>query len=134
VAAAEALFGWAENRSPPVTVQFGTGTKDVSAQFGIRPPNGYIFPFFVYWGYSASYVAIQFATMVSAPYVPFEREDMRRELRRRLNSIPGVSIPDDRIDRYPSFELARLADVDARRTFTEAMDWAIHEASAAVAA
>jgi hypothetical protein len=129
--AAEALFAWARDRSPPVIVLFGTGTKDVSAQFGVRPPNGYIFPFFIYWGYLASYVAIQFATMVSAPYVPFEREDMRRELQRRLNTIPGVSIPDDRIDRYPSFELGRLADADARRMFTDAMDWALREASAA---
>jgi hypothetical protein len=56
---------------------------------------------------------------------------MRHELLRRLTTIPGVSIPDDRIDRYPSFELARLADADARSTFTDAMDWAIREAAAA---
>jgi hypothetical protein len=116
---------------PQVLVQFGTGKKDVSAQFGVRPPNGYIFPFFVYWGYTAGYVAIQFATMISAPYVPFDREDKRRELQRRLNTIAGVSIPDDRLDRYPSFDLWRLADADARRAFLDAIEWALSEASAA---
>jgi hypothetical protein len=114
VEAAEALFAWASERTPPLIVQFGTGTKDVSAQFGVRPPGGYLFPFFMWWGYTSSYVAIQFATMISAPYAPFDREDMRRELQQRLNAIPGVVIPDDKLDRYPSFELSRLADENVR--------------------
>jgi hypothetical protein len=129
--AAEEVFAWAKNRSPPVTVQFGSGAKDVSAQFGVRPPHGYIFPFFMYWGYLTSFVAIQFGTMISAPYHPFDRADMRRELQRRLNAIEGVSIPDDRIDKFPSFDLEILEDSDARRLFIEVMDWVIGEASAA---
>jgi hypothetical protein len=74
---------------------------------------------------------MQFATMISAPSVPFDREAKRRELQRCLSTISGVSIPDERLDRYPSFDLAQLADADGRRAFLEAIDWAPSEASAA---
>ncbi len=49
---------------------------------------------------------------------------MRREFLRRLNEIPGVSIPEDAITRRPSIPLALFAaDPKALEALKAALDW-----------
>lgn len=60
---------------------------------------------------------------------PFDGVEMRRELRRRLNEIPGVSIPEDAITRRPSIPLALLAaDPEALESLKAALDWCFEAA------
>ena len=55
---------------------------------------------------------------------PLDDVQMRHEYRRRLNKIPGVSIPERAITRRPRFPLALLAaDPKALEAFTSALDW-----------
>jgi len=55
---------------------------------------------------------------------PFDDVRMRHELRRRLNEIPDVSIPEDAIMRRPSFPLPDLAaDPEALESLKAALDW-----------
>jgi len=51
--------------------------------------------------------------------------ELRQELRRRLNDIPGVTIPADAVSRRPSIPLSVLAEGSARRTLTDAFTWAL---------
>ena len=58
---------------------------------------------------------------------PFDSEQKRRELMRRLNAIEGVSLPEDAIDRRPSIPLNDLAPGDTLDEFFEVFEWFIDE-------
>jgi hypothetical protein len=58
---------------------------------------------------------------------PFEAEAKRRELRRRLNAIDGVSIPADAITRRPRIPLAVLAEAERVTAFLGVFEWFIQE-------
>lgn len=55
---------------------------------------------------------------------PFESEDLRKELLKRLNEVPGISLPPDAIDRGPSIPLSVLNE-DALEKFLEVFEWVI---------
>ena len=50
--------------------------------------------------YGNGWVEVQFQWLMRRP--PFDDLDLRRELLRRLNEVPGVSFADDAITRRPS--------------------------------
>ena len=54
---------------------------------------------------------------------PFSDEHVRRELLYRLNAIPGVTISDTAIDKYPSIALTTLNSEDALEQFLAVLDW-----------
>lgn len=56
---------------------------------------------------------------------PFDDDVKRLELRRRLNEIPGVHIPEDAVTRYPNIALAALKAESALEQFLAAFDWAV---------
>lgn len=58
---------------------------------------------------------------------PFDDVENRRELLARLNGIPGVSLPDDAIERRPSIPLATLNDTIALEQFLGIFDWVVRE-------
>ena len=58
---------------------------------------------------------------------PFSSEEKRKEFLHRLNSIPGVSLPEDVIDRRPTISLSTFEDEAALRRFLETYDWVIEE-------
>jgi len=62
---------------------------------------------------------------------PFASDDKRLDLLGRLNKIPGVSLPQDSIDRYPSIPLSALANPKALEQFLEVIAWTIEEVKAA---
>jgi hypothetical protein len=47
----------------------------------------------------------------------------RTELLRKLNAIPGVELPADSIERFPSISLATLAQGKALEQFLKAIEW-----------
>jgi hypothetical protein len=67
-------------------------------------------------------VEIQFRSLMLRP--PFDDVGLRREFVRRLNEIPGVSIPEDAITHRPRFPLSVLAaDPEALEAFKAALVW-----------
>lgn len=58
---------------------------------------------------------------------PFDSEEKRLELLKRLNAIPGVSIPENAIVRRPSIPFSTLAKDDALQQFIAAFEWMIGE-------
>jgi hypothetical protein len=79
------------------------------------------------WTYAS--VEVQFQALKTRP--PFNNEAKRLELLKRLNAIPGVSIPSEAIARRPSIQLSQLKDPDSLKLFLDAMDWAIQECTSA---
>jgi hypothetical protein len=58
---------------------------------------------------------------------PFDATEKREEFRLRLNSLPGVQIPPDGIERRPSFALSGLTAKDAMSQFLATLDWVVGE-------
>jgi hypothetical protein len=114
---ARRLVDWATH-GPYPRVWFGRGARSGSLAPMHGPPGANVFPFII-WTYAR--VEVQFAALSARP--PFDDEAMRMELARRLNSIPGVEIPQSRLAMRPAIELTTLADATALAAFEDAMQW-----------
>jgi hypothetical protein len=55
--------------------------------------------------------------------IEFKDEAKRIELLKKLNTIPGVNIPPDGIDRYPNLPLAALKNETALKEFFNIYNW-----------
>ena len=55
---------------------------------------------------------------------PFVAEEARIELLKRFNSIDGLSLPADGINRRPSLQLTELAAPERLRAFIQVLEWA----------
>jgi hypothetical protein len=75
------------------------------------------------WTYGT--VEIQFVYMRRRR--PFDAEEKRRELRDRLNAIPGISIPEDGIERRPNVPLQGLTEPEALAQLLKVLDWVVDE-------
>ena len=62
---------------------------------------------------------------------PFDAPELRVEMQQKLNSIPGVELPDAGLDKRPSIPLVALTDETALKVFLSAMDWSFEQARAA---
>lgn len=56
---------------------------------------------------------------------PFDDIEKRRELKARLQAIPGVTIDERRLDKFPSFPLDAVAAPAAFSQFTDTLDWVL---------
>jgi len=126
---ARRIFHWAESNG--LRIVYGRGSQDGSFQPGLDDETGYLFPFVVY---TNGAVEIPFMWLLQFPQAPFDQLEKRKELQARLNALEGVALPDDRLEKRPSFPLAELARPNALDRFLETVDWAFGEARAARAA
>jgi len=58
---------------------------------------------------------------------PFGNEDLRNQLRKRLNEIDGVDISEEKLKGKPSFPIAVLEAEAGFSKFKDAIEWAIQE-------
>lgn len=70
-------------------------------------------------------VEVQFHYFTLKP--PFDAEEKREEFAQRLNSISGVNIPLDAINRRPNFPLGALTEDAAISVFLDTLDWFFSE-------
>jgi len=59
--------------------------------------------------------------------LPFDDIELRREFRDRLNKIPGVDLPEAKLELRPGFPMEVLADDEARTLFIDALTWFYNE-------
>jgi hypothetical protein len=123
---AKVLFDW--GRKHLTRMDFGSGVR-IASFIPVIPANEnsdtWFCPFRVYTGFRAAYVEIPLGGRgMQAP--PFDNPDRKLELVRRINSIPGVTIAED-LGRFPSIDLAKLAEGDRLERFLGAMEWAVEE-------
>jgi hypothetical protein len=98
--------------------KWGLGSKVGSFQAGfIHHDRRYVFFSVTTWG---SY-APQFGHLMNSP--PFDDFEQRKELARRLNTIPDVNI--NNLEGYPELRLTTLQDEANITRFLEAMEWAV---------
>lgn len=84
----------------------------------LKLPHGTLWPIAVY---TTGFVEIGFIRMKSPPFDDFE---LRHEFRRRINTVPGVDLPEDTIDRRPSIKFSTLAaNPTSVGVLRNALDW-----------
>ena len=126
---ARRIFEWGERLG--LRFAYGRGSQDGSVQPGLDDETGYLFPFIVF---TTGAIEVPFYFMILLPEKPFDAFDKRKELQRRLNALDGVNLPDERLDKRPTFSIDALTDPDALERFLQTMEWAFSEARAARAA
>lgn len=114
------ILEWTQNQSLRPT--WGSG-KFAGSFYAMLDHNSDNYWTFTVWTYGA--VSIQFGRMLLRP--PFESEELRLKLLRRLNAIPGVNIDEDQITKYPSFPFSALADKENFNQFLAAFDWYVEQ-------
>jgi hypothetical protein len=115
-------------------------------QWGLKPPR------FVYWGkgkVTGAFVPqikhndryFQFFQVVTIGKIyipfgayqtkpPFESEDKRRDLLRKLNSFLPEKLPENTLTSYPAISLSALKNDDVFRQFTQTFEWVSEQVQA----
>jgi hypothetical protein len=102
--------------------------KISSFWYGKGSEHGSIFPMiykkhrhypFALWTYGT--IEMQFQHM--KPFPPFDNLELRKEFMTRLNTIPGIAIPEDKLDKRPSFPVKCLMEPKAMEVFWGIMEW-----------
>jgi hypothetical protein len=65
--------------------------------------------------------------------MPFAGEAKRQALWQKLNEIPGVEVPPERMTGFPAIPLQALASEVALRAFLDRITWVVAELRAAPA-
>lgn len=119
----EAIFDWAHQRG--LRVAFAKGDwGQVWFQYD-GGPEGFQYTFSVLADGKA---LVQFRYMKE----PFSGKASRERIRRRLNEIVGVDLPDGRLKGRPPVPLAALADPDALAAFLDTFDHIVDETERAM--
>jgi hypothetical protein len=116
VRAARTIKEWASREMPRFT--WGKGKVDGSFIPVLDHKGDPHYPIALY---TNGWVEIQFRWLTRPP---FDDLDLRREFLRRLNEVPGVSLPEDAITRRPRIPFAVFAgDAEALSAFLAVLDW-----------
>ena len=119
-ATGRALLEW--SRANSLRIWWGKGQQDGSFM-PMFDHQGLTYWLLAVWTHGR--VAIQFAMMRTKP--PFDTDHKRKELLSRLNAIPGIALPEDAVNRYPSIPLSALGNEQSLRQFIEVFKWMIDE-------
>lgn len=117
------VLEWADQDA--VTVGWGGGERHGSFKLQHRT-NGTNYQLCYLWAHNA--VGLPFHWLRERQ--PFVSQEKRLELLNRLNRIPGIDIPLDKIDSSPGFEITVLTDEPVLRAFLEELTWMVREADA----
>ena len=60
---------------------------------------------------------------------PFDDPGLREELRQRLSKVPGITLPEAKLELRPGFKLSVPFEPTAREVFLEHLAWFFHRAN-----
>lgn len=120
--AARKILEWAKTKKLSIPWGKGKQAGSFSPTLEDRPARSLI----SVW--TSGYVSINFQYMQNSP--PFDDENERLELLRRLTEMSGVAIPADAITRFPGIPLSALKDETALKQFLAILDWVVLETQA----
>jgi hypothetical protein len=118
------LVEWAKEQKLDLT--FGRAQQSASFIPIVRTPGGQRYPIAVSTTYG---FVIQMRWL--RDHAPFRDAGKREELRAKLNAIPGVSIPADRMTGFPTLPLQALTSDAALRACLEVLTGIVQELRAA---
>mgnify|MGYP001039076770 CR=1 FL=1 len=121
VAVAREILRWTKKKMPDVW--WGRGSRSGGFIPGVSCRDSW-HQLIEVWTYGR--VEIQFQYMMTRSNV-FSTEDTRRELLNRLNQVPGIRIPESKINRRPSIPLSLLRDEMVLAQFLSVLDWAVEK-------
>ncbi|NLF42591.1 MAG: hypothetical protein GX587_07845 [Bacteroidales bacterium] len=75
--------------------------------------------------WTSGYIEIYFQYYLQK--LPFDKIEKRQELLKKLNKISGISLPENKIDKRPSFDLDVLLDEIKLNEFLKIYDWFLDE-------
>jgi hypothetical protein len=120
---ARKILNWAKINMP--RIWWGKGSKDGSF-IPVLDMNGIgYYAIAVRTGYKIPHIQIQFQPLSNRP--PFDLDNLRLEFLNRLNKIPGIDLPAEAINKYPSFQLIKLTDDNVLRDFIEVLNWIVSQ-------
>jgi len=120
VEVARKILDWAKNNN--IQIFWGKG-RSLGSYFLKLYHNGKYHWIIDVWTYGK--IEIPFGWMIRQP--PFDEASKRLDLLHRLNQIHGVSIPDDKIDRFPNFNLSLLIDESEFGQFIKILELIVTE-------
>ncbi len=120
VEVAREIYSWSKSNAD--TVAFGRSKRLAGfiPRIWAEGRNRYLFEL-----WSSGWLETYFQWHAYCP--PFDDDEKRRELLRRYNAIPGVELPEDAINRRPSFDLAALVEPERLRQLLAVVEWVIGE-------
>jgi hypothetical protein len=116
VTSARQMLQWMENNAPDEIV-YGKGALTGSIAWVLPSAGSYLYPFSV-WTNGKVYINFR-----DSRKPPFDLAGKRMEFREKLNSIPGVKLPENCIDRMPVIPMEVLAQEGRTEQFLAVMDW-----------
>lgn len=116
---AKGILDWAIGRG--LTIWWGEGKRDGSFYPMLYEGPARLEHYFTFAVLTNGAVQIQFGTMLNRAV--FSDEQKRAELLRKLNSLPGVAIPEPGLTKYPSLPITLLADENSLQQFLSVWDW-----------
>jgi hypothetical protein len=119
VEAAQAILQWMEQNSDSVV--YGHGKIDGSITAYLRVGGLKLYPMVLS---TQGKAWISFRDCMKPP---FEAEEMRREWQRRLNELPDISIPDEKLAKYAVIPLPSIAEAARLNKFLEVMNWFVEQ-------
>lgn len=119
-AAARGIFDWAKQKMPRFS--WGKGRTEGSF-FPVLDHRSQWHTVIAIW--SGGNTEIQFQHMLSKQ--PFDDKEKRLELLKRLNHLPGISLPIDAITRRPGIRLSKFVNEDFLRQLLSILDWYVAE-------
>lgn len=119
----ERLTDWAEQHH--LSISFGKGTTTTAMQFA-GDLRGQRFVAFRIYTNGAHALELPMARMPP----PFDDRGMRVALAERLTAIPGIDIPEERLDKFPTSPISALRDPANLSLFTRTMEWMLEQARA----
>lgn len=120
------IHEWAQTQSE-LAIWFGRGKNDGSLQIafkrGGKPEIYQVGDVVIMTLWTYAQVEVDFEYL--ARRAPFDSEELRRELWRRLTATSTLPISEDRISKRPNVRCADLEDPANMRALLESFDWAI---------
>jgi hypothetical protein len=116
---ADRLLSWAVDRR--LRLWFGHGRFTGSAYVMFDDADGN--PLYTFSIWTSGGLAVEFGRMKESS--TFGSRQLRFEVIRRLNEIPGVAISAAKVDKYPGVLLKRLVPSDAFDAFVSTFDWLV---------
>lgn len=116
VASARSMLQWMEKNAPSGII-YGKGTITGSIICVLKSAAGKFYPFSV-WTSGKVYI-----NFINSLKPPFDSREKRLEFLKKLNSIPGVKLPESCIEGDPMIPMEMLTHEGKTEQFLAAMDW-----------
>jgi hypothetical protein len=116
------ILAW--GRSAGLDVWWGRGKRDGSfLLWREKGPDANRQWFVSCWTYGRFEIPFEYMARQGV----FTSATLREELLRRFNTVPGLALPEESVDRRPATPLAALVPAEARRRFLEVLGWMVDQ-------